>query len=313
LGHSHRQEDIPKARRLGCATPFHAGVESTAEHRRPASSLAQHIYALLVPERPVVRPFSSGTPASPQPTAFQPGRTHHTTRAPRAAGSTLGQPLSRQRSAAATRACSPPHALGSPARRPRPDPRQRGADMADLPGGESRLLVRGYKGKKADRLVTRIDPGVVSLVAELRHEPQGHRGIGPVEDLASRSASSTTPRRRTSPRQEVQWDHPGSMLSFVSGSAIKRITAGREGLPLVLPARIAPATGLHPPRRAYGFQLWWKNPPPMSKGQPLRAFKSLPPLPWSPAKRRYFWIANPAGRGIWLCGKWKMAVQGGSG
>ena len=31
---------------------------------------------------------------------------------------------------------------------------------------------------------------------------------------------------RTSPRQEVQWDHPGSMLSFVSGSAIKRITAG---------------------------------------------------------------------------------------
>ena len=33
------------------------------------------------------------------------------------------------------------------------------------------MLVREYKGKKADRLVTRIDPGVVSLVAELRaHE-----------------------------------------------------------------------------------------------------------------------------------------------
>ena len=30
----------------------------------------------------------------------------------------------------------------------------------------------------------------------------------------------------TSPRQEVQRDHPGSMLSFASGSAIKRITAG---------------------------------------------------------------------------------------
>ncbi|MEI7903394.1 MAG: hypothetical protein WCK89_24405, partial [bacterium] len=30
----------------------------------------------------------------------------------------------------------------------------------------------------------------------------------------------------TSARQEVQWDHPGSMLSFASGSAIKRITAG---------------------------------------------------------------------------------------
>jgi hypothetical protein len=32
--------------------------------------------------------------------------------------------------------------------------------------------------------------------------------------------------KRTSPRQEVQRDHPGSMLSFASGSAIKRITAG---------------------------------------------------------------------------------------
>ena len=31
---------------------------------------------------------------------------------------------------------------------------------------------------------------------------------------------------RTSPREEFQGDHPGSMLSFVSGSAIKRITAG---------------------------------------------------------------------------------------
>jgi len=31
---------------------------------------------------------------------------------------------------------------------------------------------------------------------------------------------------RTLPRQEVQWDYPGSLLSFASGSAIKRITAG---------------------------------------------------------------------------------------
>jgi hypothetical protein len=34
------------------------------------------------------------------------------------------------------------------------------------------------------------------------------------------------PAHWTSPRQEVQWDYPGTMLSFVSGSAIKRITAG---------------------------------------------------------------------------------------
>src|SRR5437764_13719143 len=31
---------------------------------------------------------------------------------------------------------------------------------------------------------------------------------------------------RTLPRQEAQRDHPASMLSFTSGSAIKRITAG---------------------------------------------------------------------------------------
>ena len=30
----------------------------------------------------------------------------------------------------------------------------------------------------------------------------------------------------TLPRQKVQGNHPGSMLSFASGSAIKRITAG---------------------------------------------------------------------------------------
>jgi hypothetical protein len=31
---------------------------------------------------------------------------------------------------------------------------------------------------------------------------------------------------RAPSREEVQRDYPGSMLSFVSGSAIKRITAG---------------------------------------------------------------------------------------
>jgi hypothetical protein len=33
-----------------------------------------------------------------------------------------------------------------------------------LPGGASGLLVRDYKGKEADRLVTRIDPGGLPLV-----------------------------------------------------------------------------------------------------------------------------------------------------
>ena len=49
--------------------------------------------------------------------------------------------------------------------------------MADLSGGGSGLLARDYKGKEADRLVTRIDSGVVSPVHELRgHEPPGRRG-----------------------------------------------------------------------------------------------------------------------------------------
>jgi hypothetical protein len=34
------------------------------------------------------------------------------------------------------------------------------------------------------------------------------------------------PANRTAPWEEFQGDHPGSVLSFVSGSAIKRITAG---------------------------------------------------------------------------------------
>jgi len=41
------------------------------------------------------------------------------------------------------------------------------------------LLVRGYKGKEADRLMTRIDPGVVSRVAELRgYERQAAEELG---------------------------------------------------------------------------------------------------------------------------------------
>jgi hypothetical protein len=51
--------------------------------------------------------------------------------------------------------------------------------MADLPGGASGLRVRDYKGRKGDRLMTRIDPGVVSLVAELRgHERQAAEELG---------------------------------------------------------------------------------------------------------------------------------------
>ena len=53
--------------------------------------------------------------------------------------------------------------------------------MADLPDGASGILRRDYKGRRADKLVVRIDPGVVSLVAEPRgHGRQAGRGIGAV-------------------------------------------------------------------------------------------------------------------------------------
>jgi hypothetical protein len=75
--------------------------------------------------------------------------------------------------------------------------------MAEVPGGATELPVRGYKGKKADRLVTRIDPGRSRLVAELRghehessHIPHGDSsrsslgagasGVGLAEPLAQR-------------------------------------------------------------------------------------------------------------------------------
>jgi len=77
-------------------------------------------------------------------------------------------PPSCLRSAATTRASQPSKTAGigcSAGRDLILD--QRGADSA------SGLLCRDYKGTEADWLVTRIDPGVVSLVAELRgHERQ---------------------------------------------------------------------------------------------------------------------------------------------
>ena len=52
---------------------------------------------------------------------------------------------------------------------------QRGADMADLPGGASGL-VRDYKGKVADTVVYKVDTG---LLAELRgHERQAAEELG---------------------------------------------------------------------------------------------------------------------------------------
>jgi hypothetical protein len=51
--------------------------------------------------------------------------------------------------------------------------------MADLTCGASGLLVRDYRGKEADPLVTRIGPGRGLAVAELRaHGQQAAQELG---------------------------------------------------------------------------------------------------------------------------------------
>jgi hypothetical protein len=76
---------------------------------------------------------------------------------------------------------------------------QRVADMADLSGGASGLLVRDCKGKETDRLVTRIAPSVVSLVSELRgHERQAAEELGQWKTRVE-GRKTPMPRRRRSP------------------------------------------------------------------------------------------------------------------
>jgi hypothetical protein len=74
--------------------------------------------------------------------------------------------------------------------------------MAGVPGGASGLLVRGCKGKEADRLVTRIAPDVISLVGELRgHERQAAGELGEWKH-----------RVEVNPRRIAGGGHPGHAL-----------------------------------------------------------------------------------------------------
>jgi hypothetical protein len=69
--------------------------------------------------------------------------------------------------------------------------------MADLPGGASGLLVRDYKGKEADVLVTRSAPGVVSLLAELRQMSQALNRLRAMVSPPEYSPPMPRPRRAT--------------------------------------------------------------------------------------------------------------------
>jgi hypothetical protein len=57
--------------------------------------------------------------------------------------------------------------------------RERGKDMAFVPGGRSGLLCREFKGKDGKKESYRVDAGMMALLAELRaHERQAAEELG---------------------------------------------------------------------------------------------------------------------------------------
>jgi hypothetical protein len=103
------------------------------------------------------------------------------------------------------RVAGAPKVLGTAAYRPGSDPRPAG-DMADLPGGASGLLCRDYKGRRADRLATRIDPGVVLLLAD----PRGHE-----RQAAEESGQWKTRVEERKPLDPSQADHARPLNAVV--------------------------------------------------------------------------------------------------
>jgi|GEM_PF-1523582 len=102
--------------------------------------------------------------------------------------------------------------------RPRPDPRPaRRRHGRRLPGGASGLLCRDYESKKADRLATRIDPGAVSLVAELRdHERQAAEELGQWKTVVEEPKPSTRRRRQSdvaSPQPPARHGEPTQVFA----------------------------------------------------------------------------------------------------
>jgi hypothetical protein len=97
---------------------------------------------------------------------------------------------------------------------------QRGADTADLPAAPAGCWWR-LQGQGSRPAGDAQRPGVVSLVAELRHEPQGHRGIGPVEDRRRGAQVARRVGRRQSDR----------LRAMVNRPSIPRQCRGPDGRP----------------------------------------------------------------------------------
>ena len=132
-----------------------------------------------------------------------------------------------------------------------------------LPAGQS--VVRGWRRP--------IGQNREGLPARLTDSAANPDAFVPVIVALTESPSVADDRvvaaNGTSPRQEVQRDHPGSMLSFASGSAIKRITAGVKGPPLTvlcqsfdLPAGLSPSGKVSfGTKKEYSFALLAARPP----------------------------------------------------
>jgi hypothetical protein len=113
-----------------------------------------------------------------------------------------------------------------------------------LPGGASGLLRRDYKGQRADRLVTRIDPGVALLVAELHgHERQAAEEVDQMLQALNRlrvmvSLSTYSPPMPWPPTGDRGWsrDKPtrdirqrdGTCYTLVAAVVLVRSQRGRS-------------------------------------------------------------------------------------
>jgi hypothetical protein len=83
---------------------------------------------------------------------------------------------------------------------------ERGAELADVPGGSTGLLVRDYRRKEAPQAVYRIDPGVMVLFAELRaHERQAAEELGQwAAKTADRTNADMLVARLNAARQRIR-------------------------------------------------------------------------------------------------------------
>ena len=131
------------------------------------------------------------------------------------------------------------------------------ADVIDIPGGASGLLAKDYQWKEANRLMTRIDPALVSLVAELRsRERRAAEELGQWQTVWWRSTAPDASPTAITLALLLTDEELGSLENSAGDGEIPREgrpggsdvaspqPAARHGEPAqVFPANVAPADG----------------------------------------------------------------------